>query len=454
MGLQLSPVIAGGGGGGVSPSDILWELELGYIVPKDRDINMALGGQTSAGGSFGILGDASLHFAFFIDSSNNYDVIIGDPNLGVQPTLTTLGNIHPRANINFEDDLTGDHEIVGGENGEGTFTINAGNAGTNDAAGNDLLIKSGNGGSGGVGDNPSGHIYIRPGLYAGASNHGNIYIQFNDTTNFVVFNTLTTEVDFYQNVNIGDSSVVSNYTLKFRGTGGSATYTWNNADVRMELDAKMKFGDTISIYGNPSQQHAVYAYKTDLNIADSYYIFDGRVIKTGGITNVNDTFTGINAVMTINDMGRTHGELYGGTIKAELDSGDVGQSDIHKEMGGIYSSAEVGHGTVYGDLYGAKFNTVVSSNGTVSDDVYGIYSSVSNLGAVSGTVYMIYLDEIAGVDYGIYQNGTSPNVLGGNLFIETIKSGATQVAAGAAANELWKTASHASLPDNVVMIGV
>jgi hypothetical protein len=40
------------------------------------------------------------------------------------------------------------------------------------------------------------------------------------------------------------------------------------------------------------------------------------------------------------------------------------------------------------------------------------------------------------------------------VFIENIKSGATQVAAGAAADELWKTSGHASLPDNVVMIGV
>ena len=38
--------------------------------------------------------------------------------------------------------------------------------------------------------------------------------------------------------------------------------------------------------------------------------------------------------------------------------------------------------------------------------------------------------------------------------ITAIPSGATQGGAGAAANELWKTASHASLPDNVVLIGV
>lgn len=41
-----------------------------------------------------------------------------------------------------------------------------------------------------------------------------------------------------------------------------------------------------------------------------------------------------------------------------------------------------------------------------------------------------------------------------NIFLTQIKSGATQGAAGAAANEIWKTNGHASLPDNVLMIGV
>ena len=41
-----------------------------------------------------------------------------------------------------------------------------------------------------------------------------------------------------------------------------------------------------------------------------------------------------------------------------------------------------------------------------------------------------------------------------NLLLTQIKSGATQGASGAVANEVWKTASHATLPDNVLMIGV
>jgi hypothetical protein len=38
--------------------------------------------------------------------------------------------------------------------------------------------------------------------------------------------------------------------------------------------------------------------------------------------------------------------------------------------------------------------------------------------------------------------------------IHHLKSGATQALAGAAIEELWVTSGHASLPDNVVMIGV
>ncbi len=41
----------------------------------------------------------------------------------------------------------------------------------------------------------------------------------------------------------------------------------------------------------------------------------------------------------------------------------------------------------------------------------------------------------------------------GNVFLYQVKSGATQVAAGAAAGEVWKTSGHATLPDNVLMIG-
>ncbi|RKY08115.1 MAG: hypothetical protein DRP65_09540, partial [Planctomycetota bacterium] len=57
-------------------------------------------------------------------------------------------------------------------------------------------------------------------------------------------------------------------------------------------------------------------------------------------------------------------------------------------------------------------------------------------------------------------DGTSPSITGitiradGGMEVPNLPTGATQVAAGAVAGELWATSGHASLPDNVVMIGV
>ena len=50
-------------------------------------------------------------------------------------------------------------------------------------------------------------------------------------------------------------------------------------------------------------------------------------------------------------------------------------------------------------------------------------------------------------------NGVEATTSLAGLFT-TMPSGATQVAAGAVEGELWKTASHATLPDNVVLIGI
>ena len=46
------------------------------------------------------------------------------------------------------------------------------------------------------------------------------------------------------------------------------------------------------------------------------------------------------------------------------------------------------------------------------------------------------------------------SISAGAIFAENVKSGVSQVGAGAVTDEVWKTASHATLPDNVLMIGV
>jgi len=67
------------------------------------------------------------------------------------------------------------------------------------------------------------------------------------------------------------------------------------------------------------------------------------------------------------------------------------------------------------------------------------------------------------IGYNAIGHGSNTTTLGSSssiglytdafVYLSTIKSGATQAGAGAAANELWKTNGHATLPNNVVMIG-
>ena len=60
---------------------------------------------------------------------------------------------------------------------------------------------------------------------------------------------------------------------------------------------------------------------------------------------------------------------------------------------------------------------------------------------------------VQSVDGGTNLTG-GPITTTGTLNVSVTKSGATQVAAGAVAGELWYTSGHATLPDNVVMRGV
>lgn len=109
---------------------------------------------------------------------------------------------------------------------------------------------------------------------------------------------------------------------------------------------------------------------------------------------------------------------------------------------GVNSGRNVGLTSVIGSIcIGAK-----SGEEIANDEHYRLYiSSINNA------------DKTEAIIYGEQVNDTPANqMIRFNAAVEmpVLKSGATQVAAGAAANELWVTDTHASLPNNVVMIGV
>lgn len=127
--------------------------------------------------------------------------------------------------------------------------------------------------------------------------------------------------------------------------------------------------------------------------------------------------------------------------------------------------------TMTGALTGKNITSVAADNSTTTYSVqisnnagsakvgYGGYGMDNSLG--SGGID--YTMKVAG-DFILQTNDTPVTrltvddngivTIANILKIEGIKSGATQGAAGAVADEIWKTASHASLPDNVLLIGV
>ena len=104
----------------------------------------------------------------------------------------------------------------------------------------------------------------------------------------------------------------------------------------------------------------------------------------------------------------------------------------------------------YGDV---NISKGVSCRVNISDTVDGTGFPGLTMGHTDQT-WAIY---VTGASDAIAFHDGANNVFfmypGGAILMEGLKSGATQAAAGAAANELWFTASHASLPDNVLMIG-
>lgn len=130
-----------------------------------------------------------------------------------------------------------------------------------------------------------------------------------------------------------------------------------------------------------------------------------------------------------------------------------------------FSSIFGAGGDVTADLvYGIKIPSCIATDGAFARLV-GLQIDPQVEGVINQGLWMagdgigsdIVLGE--GMDATLYYDGTNvvlnPQLVGaGGLEILSMKSGANQGAAGALANELWKTNGHVHLEDNVVMIGV
>lgn len=92
--------------------------------------------------------------------------------------------------------------------------------------------------------------------------------------------------------------------------------------------------------------------------------------------------------------------------------------------------------------------TIVGGNPYVQSRIIGTPDNNTN-NNTSGRLYL----QVRNHDDVAFRTGIMIRADGG-VYAENTKSGATQAAAGTAANELWRTNGHATLPDGVVMIHI
>jgi len=164
------------------------------------------------------------------------------------------------------------------------------------------------------------------------------------------------------------------------------------------------------------------------------------ILDATSMTQVNDVF-GFYNYMQVSDAGETVGHLYGVYTDIMLTAGSIGDDEdmisgnfLTRQSGGTVSRNSIG---VYAGLD--------QNGGTISGDAIGVYISADLDGTVTGTAYMLYLDENTGIDYGIYQNGTAPNAFGGALVPTT-----SDAAALGSASLEW---SDIYLADGAVIYG-
>lgn len=128
-----------------------------------------------------------------------------------------------------------------------------------------------------------------------------------------------------------------------------------------------------------------------------------------------------------------------------------GAADLGEEIGNYIYIDHYGTGVV-SDFYGQNFEIWI---GSTIGNLYGQHIGINDDGGSATNAYGIKIEDVSvgATNYAVY-TGVGDVSFGDNLFLRVIKSGATQVGAGAAAGEVWKTNGHATLPNNVLMIGV
>lgn len=239
------------------------------------------------------------------------------------------------------------------------------------------------------------------------------------------------------------------------------------ADPTLGADRTIQAGRFVTTWSGVKGAHDILINGL---VANAYLSADGKaaagVATTGyvtGATDASEGAIGVSAIVRFQDYTGASAEGIGVRSIPLLDG--TGDGNCAKLMNfQAATPAVAGGSTVSATIHrGLQVDALLpySANGQSRHGIYiatipdpGGYSSTSTAsiriadesGAARGGL-------LFGADVTLYRSAANMLKTDDALSIAGMKSGATQAAAGAAADELWYTVSHATLPDYVVMIG-
>ncbi len=197
------------------------------------------------------------------------------------------------------------------------------------------------------------------------------------------------------------------------GTDATLTHTYANTGTNTTMtagDGVIGFSDRVSV-GTDNTLARLAVTDATVSAGDSFYGILSSHTKTAGASGPADDFYGLSSLIHMNDPGGIINDLFGvdGTAQNTL-----GDSDL--VYGGHFLVD--GDGGIINEAYGIKAQVDLEAAMTaVASNVYGVYIDVDADQDPVGTAYMLYLNELTNVDFGIFQNGTAANQFGGTITV-------------------------------------
>lgn len=164
----------------------------------------------------------------------------------------------------------------------------------------------------------------------------------------------------------------------------------------------------------------LHIYDITVNTVAAYYGIRNEHIKTLGATDHDDWLSGVWSDLGYNQAAGEIGNVQVSYNRYTQTDGNVGDVVNSRDVRGIVSEIVLDGGKVWGVVYGIRCIIDIDAAADTTSSVFGAYIQVDDDAGVGGTVYMLYLAEQTGIDYGIYQSGTALNYLGGWLGVQTI----------------------------------